>query len=169
MAGEPGCVHGPRGFHPRFSGAEGGVGVGPWLAWPVAAGIDLPEEESQQVPSVAGLDRGGEGPCSQGLSWGSLPPAGATLLPQDLCTLLSLCLLFLTCLTFRWGSLQGEQAGDVLTKLERKVELFLSLAKEPFSETPPEMGQHGVPRFPCWAIMTSFVMQLHLSFSFLSV
>lgn len=88
--------------------------MGPWLAWPVAAGIELPEEESQQVPSVAGLDRGGEVPCSQGL-----------------CTLLSLCLLFLTCLTFRWGSLQGEQARDVLTKLDRKVDLFLSLAKEP--------------------------------------
>lgn len=31
-----------------------------------------------------------------------------------------------------------EQARDVLTKLERKVNLFLSLAKEPFSKTPPD-------------------------------
>lgn len=49
-----------------------------------------------------------------------------------------LCLFFLVNLTeSRWGTLQIEQARDVLTKLERKVKLFLSLAKEPFSKTPP--------------------------------
>lgn len=62
-----------------------------------------------------------------------------TFQPQGLCMLLAyLCLFFLVNLTeSRWGTLQIEQARDVLTKLERKVKLFLSLAKEPFSKTPP--------------------------------
>ena len=48
-----------------------------------------------------------------------------------------LCLFLLVCLAdFRWGSLRVEQARAVLTKLERKVKVFLSLAKEPFSKTP---------------------------------
>lgn len=67
-----------------------------------------------------------------------------TFQPQGLCVLLAyLCLFFLVNLTeFRWGTLQiVEQARDVLTKLETKVKLFLSLAKEPFSKTPPNMDK----------------------------
>lgn len=68
-----------------------------------------------------------------------------------------LCLFFLVNLTeFRWGALQIEQAREVLTKLERKVNLFLSLAKEPFSKTPPNTDKIAfIPLFPFWAIMTS--------------
>lgn len=78
--------------------------------------------------------------------------------PQGLCVLLAcLCLFFLVNLTeFRWGALQIEQAREVLTKLERKVNLFLSLAKEPFSKTPPNTDKIAfIPLFPFWAIMTS--------------
>lgn len=85
--------------------------------------------------------------------------------PQGLCVLLAcLCLFFLVNLTeFRWGALQIEQAREVLTKLERKVNLFLSLAKEPFSKTPPNTDKIAfIPLFPFWAIMTSSVFSILL-------
>lgn len=54
-----------------------------------------------------------------------------------------------------------EHARDVLIKLEKEAKLFLSVAKEPFSKTPPEMkAWHS---FFSQAIMMS-VTRFHLSF-----
>lgn len=98
--------------------------------------------------------------------------------PKDrACFSPSLCLLFLVCLTdFRWGSLRIEQARAVLTKLERKVKVFLSLAKEPFSKTPQLwtewrsfLSSPGNNDFVTDAIPSVFLFPLypHLYFFFL--
>lgn len=114
--------------------------VGLLLACPVAART----EENNQGPSSSrenSTERQGFLPqASSGTSQGPRKRfCHDTFQPQGLCMLLAyLCLFFLVNLTeFRWGTLQIEQARDVLTKLERTVKLFLSLAKEPFSKTPP--------------------------------
>lgn len=54
----------------------------------------------------------------------------------------------LMCFTdFRWGGLKIKQARDVLTKLERKVKLSLSLAKDTFAcrqmSSPVPLGNTG--------------------------
>lgn len=140
--------------------------VGLLLACPVAART----EENNQEPSSSrenSTERQGFLPqASSGTSQGLRKRfCHDTFQPQGLCMLLAcLCLFFLVNLTeFRWGTLQTEQARDVLTKLERKVKLFLSLAKEPFSKTPPNTDKMASFLSPFWATMTSSVMHFHLS------
>lgn len=112
--------------------------MGPLLACPGAARTDH-RKKITRCPRVAeGIQQGGEdsfrrpglGSHDASLSHFARKHSspGSTLHA----------VLFLMCLTdFRRGSLKIEQARAVLTKLERKVQLFLSLAKEPFSKTPP--------------------------------
>lgn len=103
------------------------------------------EEESEVPPSSreGAAERPGLLPQVAGLTGCRSMPAQA-ILPRNMPARAMhaslpflLCLFLLVCLTdFRWGSLRVEQARAVLTKLERKVKVFLSLAKEPFSKTP---------------------------------
>lgn len=141
MVGETRCVRelapafvpGPRVLGP-------GWGAGPLLACPGAARTDHRKKKITRCPRGAeGIQQGGKD---------SLRRPGLELHDASLSHFArkhsspgstSHAVLLLTGLAdFRWGSLKTEQARAVLTKLERKVELFLSLAKEPFSKTPPD-------------------------------
>lgn len=107
-------------------------------------------EEKNEVPSSsreAGAPSMGRRPCVALLNTSPSDCAMKYSSPRDpSCFSPLLCVFFLVCLRdFRWGRLRVEQARAVLTKLERKVKVFLSLAKDPLLKDTPRCGQNGIP------------------------
>lgn len=135
-------------FHPGFSGVGGGVGCGALHGRLSSCGDRA--EEKNEVPSSsreASAPSAGRRPCPVLLNTSPSDSATKYSSPGDpTCFLPLLCVFFLVCLRdFRWGSLRIEQARAVLTKLERKVKVFLSLAKDPLLKDTPRCGQNGIP------------------------
>lgn len=135
-------------------------------ACPVAARIENRGKEPGALTEQRGKDFFPR--PSRGLHDASVSDFPVTFGPRDFacvfpCVLGSWCIL-----EFRWGTLKIEQVRAVPTKWEGKLKRFLSLAKDPFSKTPPNADKHGVHSSPFWAIMTSLVMHFHVSLSSLS-